>query len=674
MQRTLVFVVVLVVCTLGLVAWWAFRSYSTARDELARAVAASVEAEIARAEIAFEAQRAARASEEALRTAAEVAGANAPAASGPSIGLELLVVEKGTNAPVAGASVRALGFSRTSFVDRERFPLSEPDVEEQLASAPELLTDEHGRAWLPARVRPGTVCARKGRAFGVVSISESAAPPLRLELELDRTLLVRAIDGNARPVAGVPVGLRRANAPANKEDFWNGLTGADGIARVPHFDLRLSSRNVQGAIVARLAILARAEELGEARIDPNALPEKSVDLIVPPCGSLDVRVHGPGGETVLLHGMNLADATLLDEHGNLPWEAQAFEPALLEPSHAFFPFVGIGLELHVAAMGGGMGSAKKRLPGPMSDGERVTLELEFADTLPSVRVRVLDPNGEPLAARTVSAQARGTHGSVGKPVTTDAEGRFDVLAPEATLTKTSGTLMVSAYDDEGARMEGTVAFHGQLKHGVNDLGDLLLQRRGPLARVRVVDDAGRGIAGAALSVRDAVTSEVIQSHAIARMQITEVGDGMYELSGYLSGHALACTATKGGHASALPVTFTPPVETVVITLPRASSIAGRALLDAGVEGKSVRVVLRYREQLADELVRIDGVRASNLGDDGAFSIPDVRPGRVDLVFTRKGAQEPFRALEDVLLLPGERATDGRLDAIDLRGQLAPAPR
>ncbi|MBI5364136.1 MAG: hypothetical protein HZA53_13230 [Planctomycetes bacterium] len=669
MQRTLVFVVVLVVCTLGLVAWWAFRSYTTARDELARAVEVSMQAEVARAELAMEAQRVAQARELGARTVAssEAAIVSSSSAFGPPIGLELLVVEKGTKAPVAGAKVRALGFSHVSFGDRERFPLSEPEVEEQLASAPELVTDEQGRAWLPRGVRPGSVCARKGTAFGVLSIGETAEPPLRLELALDRTLLIRAIDGNARPVAGVPVGLRRAGAPANKEDFWNGLTEKDGIARVQHLDLVLGRMNVQGAIAAHLAILAREEELGEARIDPNALSEKPVDLIVPPCGSLDVRVHGPGGETVLLNGMNLADARLLDEHGYLPWEAPAFEPALLEPSHAFFPFVGTGLELYVAAMGGGMGSARKRLPGPMSDGERITLDLEFANAFPIVRVRVLDPDGEPLASRTMSAQSRGASGSAGLPVTTDAEGRFEVMAPAPSLTKTSGTLLVSAYDDEGARMEGVVAFPDPLQRGVNDLGDLLLQRRGPLARVRVVDDTGRGIAGAAFTVRDAATSEVIQSHTIARMEITEVGDGLYALSGFLSGHELACTATKSGHASPLPVTFTPPVETVVITLPRASSIAGRARLDADVDGKTVRLVLRYREKLAAELVRIDGVRASNLGDDGAFAIPDVRPGRVDLVFTKKGAKEPCFVLEDVLLLPGERVTDGRLDAIDLRG-------
>lgn len=657
MQRTLVLVALLFAVVLGLVAWWASRRLGELEADNARVASAIAGEERAKAELEPLDARAGAADPVVARVAPNTDDI-ATVATPTEAGLELLVVAKDGGAPIAGASVHAQSFARLGFSDRTRAPATDLDTEELLASAPEYVTDAHGRVVLPRHLRPSSVCARKGDLYGARTLGRDEPSPMKLELANDRVLLVRVIDGNARPVAGVPVGLHGA-VETEPEPFWTAATRADGVARIAHVDALLKQRREAGPFRVRLEILAREGELGVLTLDPAALPTKPVELVLPPCGSVDVRYFGPGGETVHAAGVSLADAAVLDEHGAVPWSAPVHDPAVLEPSHAFYPFVGTGLELYVALLGGGVGQEHKRFQGPMNDGERVTVDLEVEDVLAGVVFRVLRPDRRPFASLTLQVSAFGPLGTISSPRTTDAEGRVRAPVPALASNATDARLWLSSADDDGAPLSAFVSLPSKLERCEHDLGDVVLQRPTLLARVHVVDDAGRGVDGASVSVR------VPGLEGAARLTITPERDGWFTVVGALVGHRMEASATKSGHSSVEPVAFTPPVSSIVITLPRASTISGTVQLDADQAG-TIRLTLRNRERLPPEIERLEGVRSTLLSSDGVFTLRDVRPGRVDLEF-RSTIDPEFRVVvEDVLLLPGERATDGRLETLDLR--------
>lgn len=657
MQRTLVLVALLFAVVLGLVAWWASRRLGELEADNARVASAIAGEERAKAELEPLDARAGAADPVVARVAPNTDDI-ATVATPTEAGLELLVVAKDGGAPIAGASVHAQSFARLGFSDRTRAPATDLDTEELLASAPEYVTDAHGRVVLPRHLRPSSVCARKGDLYGARTLGRDEPSPMKLELANDRVLLVRVIDGNARPVAGVPVGLHGA-VETEPEPFWTAATRADGVARIAHVDALLKQRREAGPFRVRLEILAREGELGVLTLDPAALPTEPVELVLPPCGSVDVRYFGPGGETVHAAGVSLADAAVLDEHGAVPWSAPVHDPAVLEPSHAFYPFVGTGLELYVALLGGGVGQEHKRFQGPMNDGERVTVDLEVEDVLAGVVFRVLRPDRRPFASLTLQVSAFGPLGTISSPRTTDAEGRVRAPVPALASNATDARLWLSSADDDGAPLSAFVSLPSKLERCEHDLGDVVLQRPTELARVHVVDDTGRGIADANVKAR------VRGLDGGYRVDVDAHEDGWFDVRGGLVGVPMDVFASKSGHANAARVEFTPPTGALVITLPRASTVSGRALVDDDQRGQ-LKVLLRYRDPLPPEIAAAEGARSTFVGATGEFRLEDVRPGRVDLEF-RSSSDPAFRVvLEDVLLLPGERATDGRLETLDLR--------
>jgi len=301
----------------------------------------------------------------------------------------------------------------------------------------------------------------------------------------------------------------------------------------------------------------------------------------------------------------------------------------------------------------------------MTDGERVTVDLEVEDVLAAITFRVVQPDRRPFASQTLQVTANGPFGSIIAPRTTDAEGRVRAPVPALASDANGVRLWLSSEDDDGAPLYAFVSLPSKLQRGEHDLGDVVLQRPTLLARVHVVDDTGRGIADANVKARVRGLDGGYRVTVEPCAPKEPGADGWFDVRGGLVGVPMDVFASKSGHANAARVEFTPPAGDLVITLARASTIAGRALVDDDPAEK-LQVLLRYRDLLPPDVAKAEGVRTTTVGSKGEFRLEDVRPGRVDLEF-RSTIDPEFRVvLEDVLLLPGERATDGRLDTLDLR--------
>jgi hypothetical protein len=423
-------------------------------------------------------------------------------------------------------------------------------------------------------------------------------------------------------------------------------------------------------------MLARAGETPEADVDAQALPLQPVRLVLPPCGSVEVALRGPKGEPAHARAVTLADAS---GAGDGALDAPLFSPTELVPGRALFPFVGLGLSVEVSANGGSKRAAKKRAPGPRAAGESVAVTIEFDEAPIWIVGRVLHPGDQPYAGRTLQGTLEGSFGASGMPVSTDAAGRVRFASPVPASKLGLAVLRIVAREG-GRELKMSARFPANVPAGEVDLGDLRPEVPLVLARGRVVDDLGEPVAGALIVAQTDSASDATWT-TDARIAVTAPEPGAFEITGPWTGARVRVIASRSGHASAAPIELQKPGEEHRIVLARAASILGRLVLDEGALPADVEIRVVRRDALAPELARAEGRQGATIAADGSFALHDVRAGIVDLHFAPRpppgdvqdeGARpllEPWLVLDGIELLPGERATDARLDAVDLRGRV-----
>lgn len=584
--------------------------------------------------------------------------------------------------PRAGAVVRwAAGASYLEMMDTSH-PFHDVDPSTVIRDdAPRLVTRSDGRVFLPRDALPGFVHARAGDSSSAMHVSVRPQQEIEIRLQPELALTIQVVDGEGRPVAGVPVALRGSRVEI-AQPLWKGTTsGPDGIVRPRDLERRMRHARVEGReLVAWLPI--PTSRIVAATIDLENPTPGPVVLTLPPCGSVEVRLLDSSGRPAVADRAQLAPVKELNPRGKLGYESDSFDPVELERGRAFWPFVEIGLALHAEARVA-FEHPSVDGPGPTRIGERVVLDLDLGAPRWRLVGRLVDADKVPVANAVLDGSLSygsggGAQGSYGAPFgRTGADGWFEHDLPLPLPDTGAVTVSVRfARPDGNGWDEAVTTIEAPIPRGDVDLGVLVVSTPVVLARVHVVDESdaplGNVLVGATVPMTLPRGGEAWSSDP--RMRVEKDGaEGVFRVQGTVAPARMRIVASKLGYVQAHVCEISRGASEARIVLERAATIRGRVLADdASTLGRLRVVVVRPTDDDATRAAfRITEER--HVTPDGSFVFDSLRRGTVDVEFRVPGGKSPVHAVRGVDLREPGAARDPRLAEIDLRGLVPPAP-
>ena len=485
---------------LVLASWWWLRSDDGAPLPVDASSVPQANASVASPAAAAPASASAS---EPERTAAVDAAASSEVAAADGRFYDVLVVDEASQQPIAGAEVWVVDEAvrarySTLSLDEYRVLSREPDaLPERFGRT--VRSDANGRLRVFAQRSGVSLHGRHGGRYGRLRIAGNAEMPTdghRLELLADETLRVLVRDAAGQPAVDVPVDLRRCLVDGSERDEVVGNnrdTDRNGLVAFSY--VQLVRRGEDGwhgkESVAAFVVMVSIHGLPPVRAVLEAgapLPSEPVELQLPPCGALSVRLvlAGkllPGVDRMALHAGPDEDSDASNQSWEQPVDAEGW---------AHFPFVPVQPNLFVRGLSDAMlWLPDLSVPGPGAPGVAVRHEVDLARQAIVLRGRVLDPEGRALAGGYASLVYGITSSSGSGPLTFDAEGRFlHVLLPRrAGSPDVEEPLQLDRFglraEVDGQRLQGKVEPR-KLQIGVNDLGDVRLQAESIVCAGRLV--------------------------------------------------------------------------------------------------------------------------------------------------------------------------------------------
>lgn len=345
------------------------------------------------------------------------------------------------------------------------------------------VADAYGLLRVPLpRMRLFSIAAHAGgRWTGGTHLREDYGPESTITLHLApaQELAVLVLDADAAPRAGVPVAYRsdggdRARALA--------LTGADGIARMR--TLPEAPPTPPDSAFPAVGFGFPCGAGGVRRLSPADFGEIPVTLRLPPLGEVTAAIADASGRPA-------ADGTrvVLQEATPRPPSERWITPSdslqsargAVRDGTVRFPFVGLGLDLELAADFQSTGRFEGvSFPGPLEAGERVHVALAQRHLLPAVRGRVLAESGAPLAdfaltAHLIHGNEYGAARDEQVSLRTDAEGRFQrAFAADGRLAEARQWMLLLVAREPGLLQAAVAELEGAFGAEPLDFGDVVL--------------------------------------------------------------------------------------------------------------------------------------------------------------------------------------------------------
>jgi hypothetical protein len=497
---------------------------------------------------------------------------------------------------------------------------------------------------------------------------------LELELAPSPSLRVRVLEAEGRPAAGVPVALKR-KPDVDSYAYARATTGRDGVATFRDALLTLAKAGESPLVVVELPLVypPRAT-LAPA---PAPLPVEPLELRLPPCGSLVVRVLDTDGEPVRGERKTLTLGALPPEGAEPsgaadPKSRRRLTCVDLAGATVRFPRVELGRRFGLHFDAGDEESEELfELDGPRASGELVTVDYAPYATMHFVTGRALDTAGRPLRALPLEAavlrerESRGVRRSA-RHVESDAEGRFRVQIGERGQRVGIARLELRTEGDPALGIVCDVP--RPLARGGCDLGDLALAPEQLIAAGTVRNERGLGVeeARVTVSVKADPSGQEERWKELGHDSLRSDDEGRFVLRGFgvSAGAELRIQAEKRGYMS-LPVAARRGEERVVAHMALEGSLEGTLLLEPELAEVALVVVLRdsFGGVAQQECVRF-GSRAEQ-----RFRFQKVPSGAHELELTLPGRSAAVATLHDVIVAPGGGAQDPRLAPLDLRGAI-----
>lgn len=493
-----------------------------------------------------------------------------------------------------------------------------------------------------------------------------------LRLRPDRTLVVRTVDAQRQPVAGVVVRLtltrRQADGAEGRSAMDLPASGSDGLTQLRHAQEHFppEPRVHAASLHARLT----GAEGEPVAIDPAALPEGPVDVVVPACGSVLVELLGPDG----LPWLSPAGSSLSVRLTLASWNGGSLEKGINNETFdsrgcATFSHVRCGVRLALSGPSGWERGSE--FDGPTRQGEQVRMALRMPADASLMAGRVLGEDGAPFQGD-VTVRFEGQRGSGGSGLSLDGEGRFLVPVPDW-VGRTPSILLYEQGRHQAPRREAEVVLRGPLVPGRNDLGDLVL-RQPPLLV------AGQVVVAAGVLATDILGHVFVELERCAPgereswQQAHEFGarldaEGRFEVRGHARGQKFRILV-RGNCAPQPPREFVPGTADLRLEVTAGSTVSATFLVTPSWENLSYRLVAAAADGNAEQDWRQTSRERGWPSQDAqriAVGWSGLAAGAYRLLVGCPG-QDPLVDL--VVEVPaGGPATDPRLRDIDLGGRV-----
>lgn len=603
-------------------------------------------------------------------------------ASGDTATMTIRVVDDATSEPVANAVVHLVDTE-----DRERGTMlekfeAEPDAVDFLRkNGRSLRTDGKGEAVILQPEGWVIACALKGDLFAMSIIGlQQPADVLELRLIPDVTLHLRVVDESGKGVAGVPVALQ-TRARNWSQSGSKRVTGGDGRAAFPHAQVRLASAPSRST--CWLAVSLPSKPMAEVLVDVDAedLEEEKV-VTLARGGKVTVRVLDIDGRPfprpVDIHLQSYDSESGVPKRFT-PHAKDGHTVATTIKSEAVFERIGAGLQLVVAAqLDGSKNWFVGTGAGPVSVDEPAVIEIRQNVQRPELVFHLVDPDGEPLASIDVNCVQRDISekrsSDRSRRLKTDALGVLRYTLSSGPL----GTLQARALEIryKPSRNEPEWRASADLSQdypmGSHDLGSLTMTTPRLLAAGEVVAPGGQSVGGAEVKLyvkREDSRPGRIRWRLERGTETQTSPDGSFEIYGPPSGLAMELRATHPDYLQGKLPGISGGTEHSII-LDAGRSLEGRVEVDdpAMYDHLAVSFIPEGAEAgVGRSWSR--GSRRVGVDPDGSFEFAAMQTQRGNLRITdmrnsvllhQINAVEPW--------LDGTRP-DGRLDPIDLRGQI-----
>ncbi len=586
---------------------------------------------------------------------------------------EVAIVCADTRAPVPGASV--WWWPKPAVLDGDasfESLLRQSAAEDQAQAARQVAADQNGRVWVPGVAQGIFVAAASAGLWGYASFDADRREPATVLLAPDADVRVQVVDRTGAPVVRATVALRERRLTTTI-DHLTARTKEDGIAVLRHAGWFVrAAPDRQGLVVALRGLL---DPPLERRLDPDALPDDVVRLVVGPTGSCEVAVEDASGQPV----GGPIDARLRFADGNAPGalagRAQCAETLVSRTgATVVFEHVALGHALAVTVTREGSDAClEARGLGPSRPGERVRLCVRAGVESAILRGRLLDAQGTPAGDRAVRARLEAVGGDQSFEgswsLRTASDGRFCVDSAPLPEAANGIVLAVCGLSAHGAELAiARRPLPRELPVGSYDLGDFTLIDTPVAVAGIVVDGEGNRIAGATVTPSiPAPTTEAGQRTPWLKCWLPPARSdrsGRFEIRGETASDAISLLAQKQGLVGD-PVVVPAAARGVRLVLSAAGSIEGTVLLAPSLLGALVLV-----HAAKDSSTPISGARPSAspavVGRDGSFSLGGLQTGTYSIRVVYAANATEIARVESVPARAGSTTRDPRLDPLDLR--------
>jgi hypothetical protein len=519
---------------------------------------------------------------------------------------------------------------------------------------------ERGPAPAQARTEPDEPLAapRAGTTSGDgtrVASEGTAAPALLDEIAPapTRQLRVRVLDEFGAPVAAADVRMKIEDGESGQHNF-SAVSGQDGLATFS----RLDELHLMEGMEARVALAGLFEPPVEKSFSIEPWPAEPLELVMPTAGSIVVAVLDEEGEPL---AAGKRDVELRLERELLPgariWRERAAAGAPIESGLARFSAVGLGLRLSAHYDDRpDHAPAELAFEGPLRAGEEVRVELRLGEAAALLTLRLIAPDGRPLATAEVEAGFRRLIGggsfSGSDSFRTDAEARLIVPLREGWQEGQQRFLTILHRPADGPECKAEIELSREIL-GDEDLGDVVLRARPVLVSGRAVDVEGNGVSGARITIEHHYSEQDWGHVTWGEVE----ADGSFAFYDNPPDSPLRLSVDTDEYQPLDPLPFVAGTSGLEIVLRRGVRLAGTVLAPEGMSPLAFEVTAvgaNPRDQ------RGNGVDAS-----GAFELTGLAPGTYDVEFALRPTSERLLVVPAVLARENGEP-DPRLAEVDLR--------
>lgn len=492
-------------------------------------------------------------------------------------------------------------------------------------------------------------------ASEIVEATTPADPPAAASTHL---LRVRVVDGGGRPCAGLPVRAELASEARSFTRSYRATTGAGGEAEFKALDAGAPFDAPDLGV--RVTLDGLFEPPVELRFPADPWPSEALELVLPPAGALVVVVLDERGEP-LASGKRDVELRLARElqAGTKIWRERAQVSAPIEAGEARFAAVGLGLACTVSYDDRpDHPPAELELDGPLRAGEELRVELRLPASEGFVALRVLAPDGSPLAAAQVEAslvrQIGGGSFSSGETHTTDGAGRLVLPVREGWSEGQVRKYTLLHRPTDGPECQGDVDLSRELAPGTSELGDVALRPRPVLVAGRVLDRDGKGVAASLTVERRYGEGE---NEDWAHVAWSDAGeDGRFVFYDEPPDTPLRLSIDSDEHQPIDPREFAAGTSNLEIVLTRGVGLRGSVLVPAGMSPLAIQVEARGASERDRRSTAVDA--------SGDFELTGLAPGTYEVEFSLRPTDQLLFGVSAVQARGGE--DDPRLAQVDLR--------